>query len=328
MSGVFATWQPRYAKSGVPTFPVVKKKPATKGYLRTGLQGSAQLALKFPDAEAFGFACGPRSRLTIVDVDSPDDAIMREAERLFGSSPVIWRTGSGNAAIAFRHNREERRVRPIPGLPIDVLGGGYAVAPPSMGARRAYEFIRGGLADFDRLPIARIPLEVANSDTPQRTAARIPKGRRNVELFAHLKRHVNHCDDFDTFLDVGRTWNSSRPVLALPNAEVVKTCRSVWDYQGGRRKIMHRLLVDSLQFDRLASDPKILGVVAFLAAENGPESEFMIADGLGAKRGWPRSLVPAARRIMLELRVVEPTGRRSGRYGPHLYRWRLPSPPP
>jgi hypothetical protein len=78
--GVFPTWQPRYAAHGIPTFPVTaEKKPATTGYLSTGLSGSAKLARKFTDAEAFGFACGLRNKLTLADIDSTDERVLADA---------------------------------------------------------------------------------------------------------------------------------------------------------------------------------------------------------------------------------------------------------
>jgi hypothetical protein len=52
---------------------------------------------------------------------------------------------------------EKRRIRAVPGLPIDLLGSGDAVAPRSMGPVGRYEFLQGKLADLDRLPVARIP---------------------------------------------------------------------------------------------------------------------------------------------------------------------------
>jgi hypothetical protein len=48
MSGVFSKWQPKYAARGIATFPVAiegkDKRPMNKGYQRTGLRGSAELA--------------------------------------------------------------------------------------------------------------------------------------------------------------------------------------------------------------------------------------------------------------------------------------------
>ena len=130
----FAEWQPQYARHRVATFPVEiidgNKKPRTNGYLKTGLRGSAQLAIKFAEAQSFGAAMGPRNCLTIVDMDDVDPAIIKEGERLFGASPLVWRTGGSKFAAAYRHNGERRHIRPIPSVPIDLLGGGFAVMPP------------------------------------------------------------------------------------------------------------------------------------------------------------------------------------------------------
>jgi hypothetical protein len=41
--GLFAEWQPRFADVAVPSFPVVGKKPAIKGYLKVGMAGVATL---------------------------------------------------------------------------------------------------------------------------------------------------------------------------------------------------------------------------------------------------------------------------------------------
>src|SRR5688572_1687188 len=110
----FAEWQPRYAEHGIATFPVEiadgNKRSATKGYLKTGLRGSGQLAIKFPDARSFGFGCGRRNAITIIDMDNTDPAILSEGERLFGCSPLVWRTGGGKFAMAFRHNGESRQI--------------------------------------------------------------------------------------------------------------------------------------------------------------------------------------------------------------------------
>src|SRR5438477_2709408 len=316
--GTFAEWQPRYAERGVATFPVSitadQKKPRTAGYLRTGLGGSALLAIKFAEAQAFGFACGPQNRLTIVDMDDSDERIIDEAERLFGVSPLLWRTGGGKYAAAYRFNGERRRIRPIRSLPTDLLGGGFVVAPPSAGAKQPYEIIRGTLADLDCLPVTTTPTELA---APPRE--RIPEGRRNVELFKYCQSVVAYCDTLDQLIDAAATWADQQLAAPLPDAEIVKTCNSVWKYQGGRRMLMHRVW-ERPQFEALATKPEILGVVAFLVAENGPDAQFMIADGLAAARRWPRRLVPAARKMMLKLGIIRCV-RPPSKHAPGLYRW-------
>ena len=324
----FCYWQPKYAQHGIATFPVTitpnnDKVPRTRGYLQTGLQGSAQLALKFADAELFGFACGKRNRITIVDLDDTDPTIVEEGERIFGQSPLLWRTGGGKYAMPFRHNGESRRIRPIPSLPIDLLGGGFVVTPPSMGASRRYEIIRGSLADLDNLPTARIPDEIARAISPKSSAGKIQEGERNVSLFNYCCGVVAYSDDLDQLIGAAETWADQQLALPLSSAEIVRTCNSVWQFRGGRKRVMN-VIVGSDEYKALSSDPATFGVFAFLSAENGPSSTFMIADALGVAKRWPRRLVPAARKKMLELRVVDCV--RKPRKGvPGLYRWRMPT---
>ena len=76
MTGVFAEWQPRYAKHSVATFPVENKVPCVRNWQKMGLPASSQLAIKFPDADAFGFQCGKSSRITLIDIDSRDEGVV------------------------------------------------------------------------------------------------------------------------------------------------------------------------------------------------------------------------------------------------------------
>ena len=83
--GIFAKYQPRYAEQNVITFPVsADKKPAIKHWQRLGLKGSAKLAAKFADVDTFGFPLGPRSGLTILDVDTKDKGVLHEAQSRYG----------------------------------------------------------------------------------------------------------------------------------------------------------------------------------------------------------------------------------------------------
>ena len=293
----------------------------TAHYQKVGLRGSTELAAKFPDAQTYGFMYGPRNRLTIVDLDTADPAIIEEGERLFGASPVLWQTGGGKYAMAYRHNGEPRLIRPFgkSGPQIDLLGGGLCVAPPSRGAKQQYQIIRGTLADLDRLPVARTPNEIAQVIAGNR-ADRIPKGSRQNELFKYCNSIVGYCDTPDQLIDAATTWADDRLASPLPAVEIIKTCNSVWQYRGGRKRIMNQI-IDGPHWAELRADPEILGVFTFLAAENGPTAEFMIADGLAAAMGWRRRLIPEARDRFLKLGLIERT-RRLGKTGPYLYRWR------
>ena len=66
-------------------------------------------------------------------------------------------------------------------------------------------------------------------------------------------------------------------------------------------------IVDAPEYDALVANVGALALFAYLSAENGSRAEFMIADGLGKARGWPRRFVPAAREALLDLGVVEIT---------------------
>jgi hypothetical protein len=85
--GLFSRWQPHYAAHNIATFPVLiteeAKRPAVTNYGKVGLPGSAELASKrqFSDTDAFGFMTGPRSKITVLDVDTSDEKILASAPR-------------------------------------------------------------------------------------------------------------------------------------------------------------------------------------------------------------------------------------------------------
>jgi hypothetical protein len=121
-SGIFAKYQPRYAEQNVITFPVgPDKKPAIKNWQKLGSKGSAQLAVKFSDSDSFGFALGPRSGVTILDVDTKDESVLHEAQSRWGVSPYVVATGGGYHAY-YRYGGERRHIRPLgPDLPMMFL---------------------------------------------------------------------------------------------------------------------------------------------------------------------------------------------------------------
>ncbi len=193
-NGVFAQWQPRYADAGIPTFPVANKKPAVRGYLRTGPAGSRQLAHKFGDASALGFSC-KRAGLTILDIDTTDERVLADALVEYGDTPVIIRSGSGNYQAWFRNNGEGRKIRPDKSKPIDILGDGYVVAPPSQGSKGAYQFIAGSLADLASLPAMRAAVAPISPPAPLHTPTPVlvNVGQRNDALWHACMRKAKSC---------------------------------------------------------------------------------------------------------------------------------------
>ena len=102
--------------------------------------GSAKIASKFGHAPAIGFMCGKRNGITVLDVDCKDERILADALDRHGKTSVIARSGSGNFQAWYKHNSERRRIRPDRRVPIDILGSGVVVAPPSQSAKGSYEF--------------------------------------------------------------------------------------------------------------------------------------------------------------------------------------------
>lgn len=235
--GIFSQWQPRYAQHGIATYPVGDAKiPMVRQYQRIGLHASSELALKFGEASNFAFLAGGRSRISAVDVDTSDERVWHEAERLFGSTPLWIRTGSGHVQMLYRHHGEGRHIRPHKDLPVDILGTGTIVTAPSVRGQ-GYQLIRGTLADLDDLPqilgleAFRAAGKVANSSGLPGSI--IPVGSRNSSLLAHLRSEARHCDILEDLIDVGVTFadghfeHGSDP---FPHAEIERVAKSVWSW--------------------------------------------------------------------------------------------------
>ena len=200
MSGIFAKYQPRYAEQNVITFPVgPDKKPAVKNWQKIGLEDRQNSQRSSPTVDTFGFPLGPRSGVTILDVDTKDERAARSAVDATARSPFVVETGGGYHAY-YRYSGERRHIRPWgPDIPIDVLGNGYAVGAPSVAAKGPYKIIRGTLEDLKNLPPLHAMLDELRKP--------IPEGKRNQSLFRMGLEQAPHADDFETLMDVMRTRN-------------------------------------------------------------------------------------------------------------------------
>src|SRR6516164_2029940 len=108
------------------------KAPLVKNPQKFGRDASREIAIsgRYQDATAFGYYCGPRNGITVLDVDTTDERVLADALNRHGQTPLVVRTGSGKFHALYRHNHERRSVRAWDGLPIDLLGEGLAIAPP------------------------------------------------------------------------------------------------------------------------------------------------------------------------------------------------------
>ena len=330
MSGVFGAWQPKYADHNIPTFPVQflegVKKPAIRHWQKAGLRFSAKLTAKFGDAEALGFCCGRPSGITVLDVDTSDDKVLADALNRHGQTPIVVRSGSGNWQAWYAANDEGRHIRPNPSVPIDILGGGFCVAPPSIGTRGPYQLIQGTLDDLDRLPVMQ-NLEAAFADkdlsrlrVPTREGGRIPDGMRGTELFKHCMRQARHCDNLEALVDVARTFNADALGPPKPDDVVVKTARSAWGYEERGENWVSRPRV-SVSKKELDLPPQALWLLCRLHFLNGPNAEFMIANGFAKHLGWSENMLRTNRKRLLEAGYIRETRPAAPPHQVALYRW-------
>lgn len=309
----FARWQPIYAERGINLFPVVvsreSKKPLVKNYLKTSRASSAKFVERFGSERSFGFACGKPSDITIIDVDTVDASAVDEARRIFGDSPILIKTGGkGGFQIPFRHNGEGRHVRAISGLPIDVLGGGYAVAPPSLGTQGFYEIVRGALEDLDRLPKARIPewlrtLEAVATLAP--SSGLTPEGQRHQALKERLNRDIWHVDSLDQLLDCAMTFGKHECDPAMDDAEITALASWFWNTKerGLLRRSGHRdWLTDAAEL--MTEDRDAAAILVYLRHHHPEGHRFYIANALAKTLKMDRERFAEKRRYLADCGLI------------------------
>jgi hypothetical protein len=330
--GIYSQNASFYADAGMPAFPVDTrdKRPAVKGW-QGATPGKARgwaRNTRLGQSNGLGIVMGKPSGITEVDVDAVGDAWLSAAVERFGDTPIIIRTASGKAKLWYRHNGEGRHIRPFTGQPIDVLGAGYTIAPPSwrddLGA--SYRFIRGGLEDLGRLPII--------SSVP-RTFTRAPQsiqpGERNDSLWRYCMAQARHCDDVEALIDVAVTWGSAMPE-PLSHAEAEQCARNAWAYEASGRNYLGlkkpQLNEGDITMDELVDDPEAFTLYLMFKRWHSNRQHFAIAPTAMSEAGsppWHRTRIARARDVLLdrgfivELSAPDKRLRKSG-----LYRLTLP----
>jgi hypothetical protein len=310
--GVFSQWQPVYADHKIATFPCgPNKTPAVRNYGRFGLRASSTLASRFPSAGALGFMCGGRSGITVLDVDSSDERVLADAIDRHGKTRIVVRTGSGHFQAWYRHAGERRLIRPRRNVPIDILGAGYVVAPPSRVEKGDYQFIEGCLDDLDSLPTlidapSTVPADVSADWADMRKG----DGRNNA-LFRLLGRAAHNCDDFEQILDYARTQNDQLGE-PMPDAEVLKVAKSVWKMQCERRNWFGKPGVHLFSDEALPlidNDPDLLRLLMFIKSQNRPGRPFMLTNSFHERWGWSEKRLARTRKRGLKsgyFRLISP----------------------
>ncbi len=281
----------QYAAAGIASLPLGGedgKRPLVKHPQRFGVKAALKIAPKFPEAN-LGFWCGRRSNLTVVDIDSADESELRWTQDTFGRSPIIVRTGSGKFHAWYRHNGERRRIRPIKGHAIDVLGeGGYCVAPPSVRPNGGkYEFLEGSLDRVADLPT--ICPEALESLLPAHTAslkeeigtaldaAEVLPGSRNESLFSLARTLAADAVSMEALLSQLRQANIATNNPPLPDGEVERTAFSAWRYKSEGRLLLpgsRRIILDPAPMKPLmvAGDLDAIALLLYLRQAHGHTS--------------------------------------------------------
>jgi hypothetical protein len=233
--GVFTEWQSKYAAVGIATVPIDSETKLFRGpWNKIGFPASTELTkkTKYQECNGIGFACGQRNGITDVDIDAPDPGLLQEALARHGDSPIVVRTASGKFHIWYRHNGERRSIRKLASqswgrnVPIDILGSGLSVAPPTTSSKGQYRFIRGGLEDVQRLSTMRgleseqtvlpedVLEEVPPEDVPLQPLIRV--GQRDNTLWEACMRQAAISSSFDEVLAFAREYNGGHmdPALA------------------------------------------------------------------------------------------------------------------
>jgi len=295
----FDKWQADYAAHGVATFPVdANKRPMVSRYSRFGLPASAKIASKFAAAPAIGFMCGRRSGVTVLDWDSTDERGFADALNRHGETPIIVRSGSGHLQGWYRHAGERRLIRPRRDDPIDILGAGFVVAPPSRITKGSYQFIQGSLDDLASLPTLNDAPSIAPADMPLDWGQLRDGDGRNDALFRLLGRAVRGCDDFEQLLDYAKTKNEQ---LGEPmeDARVVSTANSVWKMQCEGRNWFGRPGVHFFSDEALPlidTDPDLFRLLAFIKSKNRPGRPFMLTNSFHQRWGWSEKRLARTRK--------------------------------
>jgi len=338
MGGAFQEIAPELGARGVPVLPTrrdIPSKPMVANGERLTVQAVSKLLQKprFANANA-AVTCGPRSRLSIVDVDSPDPVQLDAAIHTFGDTRLIAQTPSGGWHLYYRNAGETRRIKPFGSdVPIDVLGDGLAVLPPSRRPASSdkcggdYRLIQGDWSDLGRLPVMADSIARQDAHSPFKTAPESVRiGSRNRDLFDFLRTIGLKVYDFAPLLGEARKFNAALPE-PLDDREVVKTAKSVWGYRGqGRLYASGGSAMAGVHLDEMAAlnghgDAYLL--LSTLRAIHGwnPEKPFPLANATAGRFNWTKPRYRAARDALTELGFIEclhPGGR--GANDPPIYR--------
>jgi Bifunctional DNA primase/polymerase, N-terminal/Primase C terminal 1 (PriCT-1) len=333
--GIANTAAEIYAKHGIPAIPLGEdKRPLVGGFKVANLSMAQSRAFmrRRPDATALGIPDGRVSGIVRLDIDEHGEDVERTVIDRAGDTPAKVQTASGKRHLIYTYNGERRltgapghaNARPWADLKVDLCGdGGFSVSPPSRCKGGEYELLgeltleqllenRHQLPVIQGLPERAFKIEPASPpivpddvvvDTVRFTDMGANSGRNTALFDALCKEARNLPQTIEAFEARARELNQTfgEPMI---ESRVINTAKSVFGYveSGQLRTGEHGAWFKRMQAQELARDPYLFALIAWLKAENGPNAQFQVADGLCQPKylDWPRERLQQARRRAMD----------------------------
>jgi hypothetical protein len=200
------------------------------------------------------------------------------------------------------------------------------IVPPSIGPLGRYEFIQGGLDDLDQLkPLARpVPprrLPDGGNHAVLLPSSPVADGTRNNRTWRFAMRTAKGCSSFEQLLGHVAAFNE-RCEPPIEKEEVMSICESAWKKTENKQNWFgqHGAYFATEEVVSMLQDQDAFVLLAFLRAQQGPWSTFMIANGLTEVFRWRRERLAAARNCLIEMGYIARV-REAANGVPALFKW-------
>lgn len=319
MVGAYSAALAIYRRHGIQIYPTRPDVPTKSMVRQPGRFRARTVDERFKDANA-AFIAGANNNITVIDIDAPGSYYVDMATEMFGDTPYVIKTPSGGTHLAFLHSGEIRSIRPFGNdVPIDLLGGGTVVAPPSRriasekkcaGEYRTVGDLEAALANLPPIREGALPVALHKPVT----SPTISVGNRNNTLFTKgraiaAKLSKSHADEGrlieNLLLENARL---DEPLLV---AEVQKICNNIWRYKIADRLLPHGSRTGHLNLQEinvLSAYPSASILLAYLRAHHTTDHIFAVSThGIaesGALQMAPKT-IKRARDYLIEYKFLE-----------------------
>jgi hypothetical protein len=323
MAGIAASTAEIYARYNIPSIPLDEDKRPLVGRFKIATLSMAQsraFIRRRPEATALGIPDGRLSGIVRLDIDELGEDVKRAVIDRAGDTPAKVRTASGKYHLIYGYNGERRltgtagraNARPWPDMKVDLCGdGGFSVSPPSLCKGSTYELLgeltleellakRHLLPTIKGLDARAFALE-STPDIDRREyhqdLRQVGPGNRDAVFYREVARICQRTyRDGGSMDDVLVEAMERHAEFPIPHKDAEKWVRDKVKYWWGKTIAgenkfgigARRPCVRDWKQELAGTDPALYALLAWLKEENGPESEFQIANGMiGAHlNGW------------------------------------------